>query len=229
VEYLSVVLKLLGTADYAYAFPMSTEDSTKQKSAPPLDMEASAWFGNIARKRWSLSLTFSSQPVLRFQPFLTEHSWASDPFVLFQNGLRHEVEDLHTILSSAALHVNALQISECLSIATWLVEFGQMLSLYFVAQDKVIYPYVLRRLPQGDRRLSTQDLKRRTASLVVEVVGIHKMALEVVVACREKHRRWTGSLEEENLLRSLEGLAELVGTFVAALEAVGILYAEGSS
>lgn len=181
-------------------------------------MDSTVWFenGKLLKKRSNLQATCTSQPVLKFRPFFTEQSWSTDPFVLFQNSIRHEIQDLYIMLRSAAFRIDAFKTSDAIALQQWLVEFSQMVSLYFLVQEKILYPIVLSRLE--DINVSMADLRKKTQPLVNALLAIHRESLVFVSACQGRDNDRLLNFDTNTLHKTLQQLSKLVFTFVAEIE-----------
>lgn len=181
-------------------------------------MEATVWFenGKLNKKRSSLQANCSSQPVLRFRSLFTENSWSTDPFVLFQNSIRYEIQDLCIMLGSTAYRIDAVQVLDIQNLQKWIVQFSQMVSMYFTVQEKVIYPTALRR--QKETNISVTDLQRKTQPLILSLIQIHKESLCFVAACQSRENKTLLNFDNDTLHQSLQQLSKLAFSFVSQLE-----------
>lgn len=185
---------------------------------PALRMEPTVWFenGKLTALPPAIHAACASQPSLLFHPSFTPQTWHTDPFVLFQNAIRHEIQDLYIMLRSAALCLDSLHSSHALCLQTWIAEFSQLVSLYFLVQERVIYPAVLKR---GSRqKISFALLKQRTKSLVAMLLDIHKESLVFAEACQARENRRVVNFDNDRLHQSLHRLTALVAAFVSATE-----------
>lgn len=176
------------------------------------------WFenSNYSRGHENAHAILIPQPTLAFLPSFSNATWFTDPFVLFQNGIRHETQDLYIMLRSASLCMESLRSSDALALQTWLVDYSQFVSLYFLVQERIIYPQVFQK--GGRIRFGIEDLKTRTKSLIQALVLIHResVALTDLIKAREDKRvlNFSTSLINDNL----SCLSKLVATFVTDLE-----------
>lgn len=120
------------------------------------------------------------------------------------------------MLRSAALCLDSLHSSHALSLQTWIVEFSQLVSLYFLAQERVIYPTVSKRAARD--KISLSLLKQRTKSLVAMLLDVHKESLVFAEACQARENRRIVNFDNGRLYQSLHRLTTLVATFVSATE-----------
>lgn len=99
-------------------------------------MENTVWFQNGK----TLSPTLPSPPSLPLAPLHTSSSAHTDPFTLFHNAIRHELLDFFSLLHTQT--ASSLRPSHIASLATWLVDFGQLLSIYLLVQERILYNYI---------------------------------------------------------------------------------------
>lgn len=185
-----------------------------------MSISDSAWFGNDNpnKRRAGFYAEFPSHPVLHFLPFLTEHSWATDPFALFQNGIRHEIEELYRIVRSLAIHIDYVKVTQFISLQKWLVEFSQVVSLYFLVQERILYPAIL--TSPKILKEPLEHLQDSTQEMLSTLIAIHGEALVLVTTCRDQdhERESSRTRDRDAMCKSMLKLSQFVSGFVSQLE-----------
>lgn len=120
------------------------------------------------------------------------------------------------MLRSAAFRIDTMETSDCIALEKWLVEFSQMVSLYFLVQEKVIYPTVLPR--QQNNNVSMLHLRQRTQPLLDALIEIHRESLVFVSACQRRDNDKLLSFDTVSPYQALYCLSKLVFSFVAEIE-----------
>lgn len=120
------------------------------------------------------------------------------------------------MLRSAAFRIDAMKTSDCIALQKWLVEFSQMVSLYFLVQEKVIYPTVLSH--EGSHDVSMTHLRQRTQPFVHALLEIHRESLVFVSACQARDNHKLLNVDTSSPHQALQHLSKLVFSFVADLE-----------
>lgn len=82
------------------------------------------------------------QPSILLTPYGTD--WALDIFALPQNAIRHEVDNLYTILMAIAQKKQMLTMKDLDRLTLWLTMFRSFVEKYLDLQEMLIYPWIER-------------------------------------------------------------------------------------
>lgn len=137
--------------------------------------------------------------------------------MLFQNAIRHELQDLYSMLRSAALHIDFLRASDADALQQWVAEFGQLVAMYFLVQERVIYPILAQRAERGVG-LSVQRVKERNKGLVAMLLEVHRESLNLARCCRSRERQRVINFDYGCVYDALGKMSEMVSRFVESTE-----------
>ncbi|CAN8070773.1 unnamed protein product [Agarophyton chilense] len=98
--------------------------------------DRSIWFQN----KGSVAL---ESKITRLGTVFSNSSWASDVFVFFHNGMRHEIEDLTNMIQCAAFQKDGFDERELVAFEKWFVDFSYMVAMYFEMEATIVYPALL--------------------------------------------------------------------------------------
>ncbi|CDF36928.1 unnamed protein product [Chondrus crispus] len=121
------------------------------------------------------------------------------------------------MLRKAAFRIDTFKTSHAIALQKWLVDFSQIVSLYFFVQESVIYPQILSRIDSDDRTLII-ELRKKTQPLIDELLEIHKGSLTFVSACQGRDDEKLLNFDTASLYLALQQLSKQVFRCVAELE-----------
>eukprot|EP00177_Eucheuma_denticulatum_P001877 GFKZ01003347.1.p1 GENE.GFKZ01003347.1~~GFKZ01003347.1.p1 ORF type:complete len:338 (-),score=46.19 GFKZ01003347.1:655-1668(-) len=188
-------------------------------------MERSVWFwdGALNEERRRLYGMVSGEGVvlLRYGGCFSGGSWATDVFVMFHNAVREEVEVLYGMLRGAAVRVEGLRAGEVGLVEAWVVEFGQLVSMYLLVQERVVYPGIRACVgPGGMHGVCTERVGRWAGDIVRGVVRVHGRVLELGRVCRERADERTTGFDMRRVYEVMGELCTSVREMVSEMEAL---------
>lgn len=162
----------------------------------------SIWFDNS--KTPSNAAFPSLQPNLKFAPSFTKESYCSDPFVAFHNAIRYQIRDLCTLLNSTAAQKQKITDIDFYRLQTWLIEFSQMVAMYFTVQDNTLYPACVELQPEIYPQVC--NMTKRSRNILSHLIEIH--AESFIFAAKSPNSNTAAKIALQRASALVVGLAD---------------------
>lgn len=177
-------------------------------------MVQTVWFENSHyEKLRSLQEMCSSQPVIRLYPVFAPMTWASDSFIMFQNGIRSQLIDVFAMVNEMASQFDTITRPQCTALRKSITEVGHMVALYFHIQERVILPELNVFQPGS---CSIPALREVTFPLIKMLIRIHASTFRLERASRRDDYGFTS--QGDDAYESFRQTTELIFAFVVECE-----------
>lgn len=137
--------------------------------------------------------------------------------MFFHNGVRHELLDLHKMLKLTAHDDGRIRIKHLLALEKWFVQFSQMVAMYFVVNDNVIYPTLV--TFQSNLRATLTKRGKRHVGIINHLLEIHSecLTLTMIGAHRSSAKR---ALSCPGMGESVSRMIRLLHGLVSSVEQI---------